>query len=112
MGEEYFERGGLRWGRSFWWGANATWPFATLRVTREAVEVRVGGWPLHRRFVFAPEEVRCFRRRAGLFCTGVQIDHERHDFPPFILFWTFHYLRLCAAVQALGYEVRDEKVCD
>jgi hypothetical protein len=108
----YFERGGLRWGRSFWLAANATWPFATLGITRESVEVQVGVWPLRRRFLFAPEEVRAFRRCRGLFSVGVQVEHARPDYPPLILFWTFRSWQLLRAVRALGYPVAGEGMAE
>ena len=108
MFEGYFERGGLRWGHSFWLGANATWPFATLSVTPDHAEVRVGIWPLQRRFVFDPGEVLSFRRRKGFFSVGVQIEHRQPEYPRFILFWTFHFHRLRDTVRAMGYKVESE----
>jgi hypothetical protein len=104
----YFERGGLRWGRTFWMaGSNATWPFATLRLTPEILQIEVGVWPLKRTFVFAQSEVKTFRRRWGLFSVGVQIEHGKLDYPPIIVFWTFHSRRLLAAAQAAGYSIQE-----
>jgi hypothetical protein len=104
----YFERGGLRWGRTFWVHfSNATWPLATLRLTSETVEIAAGVWPLKRTFVFAPGEVKNFRKRQGLFSVGVQIEHRKLEYPPVIVFWTFHCRRLLAAAQAAGYAIQE-----
>jgi hypothetical protein len=104
----YHERGGLRWGRSFWGGSNATWPFATLHLTPERVEVRVNAWLLRDTFVFTRADVKSFCKRRGLFSVGVQIDHQRPNYPPVIVFWTFHCRRLLAAAQEAGYTVHQE----
>jgi hypothetical protein len=109
MSTEYFERGGLRWGQSFWTSAsNATWPFATLRITPETVDLHASAWPLvDEHFSFAATDIRVFRRRRGIISVGVQLEHTRADYPPSIVFWTFHSRRLLAAAQAAGYQVRE-----
>jgi hypothetical protein len=104
----YFERGGLRWGHSFWmYRYNATWPLAALRLTPNILEIEVGVWPLKRTFVFTKSEVKAFRRRWGLFSVGVQVEHGKLDYPPVIVFWTFHSRRLLAAAQAAGYPIHE-----
>ena len=41
---EYVETGGLRWGESYWRAANATWPFAKVRISQGRVQLRMKGW--------------------------------------------------------------------
>ncbi|HEX4053739.1 MAG TPA: hypothetical protein VHX86_05705 [Tepidisphaeraceae bacterium] len=99
----YFQRGGLRWGNTFWRGCNATWPFATLHATSEFLHISVGLGPLRRRFDFAREEVKTVRLKRALFSIGLQVEHVRTDYPPFILFWTFGPRRLRFKLKELGY---------
>jgi hypothetical protein len=104
--DEYHQRGGLRWGKSLWRGSsNATWPFATLRATAQALSIAVGLGPLKRRFTFSRAEVDSVCLTRGLFSAGLQVQHSRPDYPPFILFWTFAPGRLSTALAKLGYSV-------
>jgi hypothetical protein len=100
------EYGGLRWGDSFWQAANVTWPLATLRMNTAALEVRLGLWPVFlRRFTFTRSDVTALRPCSGIISSGVQIEHTKANYPPFILFWSFAPARLLADASAAGYPV-------
>jgi len=71
------------------------------------VEIRVGFGPLKRTFSFAAGDVKRFSTRRVLFEVGVQLEHEKQDYPPCIVFWTYRYRRLLAAARAAGYAVAD-----
>jgi hypothetical protein len=105
----YFQRGGLRWGKSYWGGANATWPFAAVDVTMEGLSVSVGWGPLKRVFDFKRNEIRSLALQHGIISIGLRIEHSRPDYPPFILFWTFKPRGLSANLRQLGYTVSDSK---
>jgi hypothetical protein len=102
--EHYFQRGGLRWGNSFWLGWNATWPFATLDATADFLNIAVGFGPFKRKFDFGKEEVQAVKLKGGFFSIGLQVEHLRPDYPPFVLFWTFAPRRLRLKLTEFGYK--------
>ncbi len=99
------ETGGLRWGESFWMAANATWPFATLNASPEALCIS-GIVNLD----FRKADIKAIRRKKGMlpFSTGIVIEHQKLGFPEFILFWTFRYKRLKTELTRLGFIVTDK----
>jgi hypothetical protein len=99
----YTERGGAWVGRSFWWCLSGTWPFGGIRVSREAIEVSVGLWPLVRRAVIPAAEMRALRRRRGLPFRGLQVVPDRPDLPVFVVYWPLRPRRLWAALRQFGY---------
>lgn len=102
----YQETGGLRWGRSFILAMNASWPLAKLEATRDAIRIEMSFLGMmRRRFEFARADIRALRRRSGLMSVGLQVEHARSDYPPFIVFWTFRYPTLKARLEQLGYAV-------
>jgi hypothetical protein len=111
--EDYHQRGGLRWGeedglrlklgpRRY---SNATWPFATLHATADALRIAVGVGPLKRRFTFSRGEVDSVALKHGLFSVGLQVHHSKSEYPPVVLFWTFNSDGLLAALRELGYRI-------
>ena len=109
MVDEYTETGGLRWGKSFWYASNFTWPFATLKASRDRLIIRVGIFKLYQKtFEFSRSEIKSIKRRRGLFSVGVMIEHSEEEYPPFILFWTFNFRNLRMRLNQLGYEIEDE----
>ena len=103
----YSEIGGLRWGQSFWNAANATWPFATLQIGRDGIELRMILWPFSQRFTLKRHEVECLKTRRGLFSFGVQVEHRKREYPPFILFWSFSPKTLLSSAQGAGYRIAE-----
>jgi hypothetical protein len=103
------ERGGLRWGESFWIAKNATWPFATFTVRANYLEVICAvPFPLgifDATFIFTPSDVSELRIIWGLFSRGVHIKHRREDYPPFIVFWSFSASRVLASAGAAGFRI-------
>jgi hypothetical protein len=69
------------------------------------VEIQIGFGPLKRRLSFAAGDVKQFSTRRVLFEIGVQLEHEKPDYPPYIVFWTSRHRRLLAAARAAGYVV-------
>lgn len=62
------------------------------------------GWPLFTdHFFFAKNEVSLLRPYCGFFSGGVQIEHMRGDYPPFVVFWSFEAARLLADASAAGF---------
>ncbi len=109
MDEQYTETGGLRWGRSFWGGTNATWPFATLHAGHDEITIVLNVLGVMKEtFRFSPDDLTAIRRQRGIFPfnTGVVFEHSVTSYPPFILFWTFQYHRLKTELNRLGFEVQ------
>ena len=106
MIEEYTVTGGLRWGESYWSAGNVTWPFVTLRVNSERLWIRVRVWKLWQKvFEFTRSEIKGIRKHRGFISVGVVIEHNKGEYPPFILFWTFDYPKLKVELNRLGYQV-------
>jgi hypothetical protein len=102
--ETYTERGGLRWGYSFWNASNATWPFARLSCTRTELRLIVAAGGPDARFQFARADVDVVHRVRGVLSVGAAIEHSRKGYPPTIIFWTCDYPRLRDKLKALGYD--------
>ena len=98
--------GGLRLGESFWRAANVTWPFASWKLSSDSLEVSLGLGPIClRRFTFARTEVRVLRPCNGMLSFGVQIEHTKAKYPPFIVFWSFTVDRLLADAESEGFPI-------
>jgi hypothetical protein len=105
---EYVETGGLRWGQTFGIGMNATWPFARINVSSDRLRLSVNVLGLWKEsFAFEPLEVRQIRRKRWLFSVGVIVEHEKKEYPRFILFWTFRYKILRGELRSRGYTVTE-----
>jgi hypothetical protein len=82
---------------------NATWPFARLSATPEAIALRC----LIFKFTFPRDSITRLSRYKGFSSSGLQIEHKVARYPAFMLFWTFSFDTLKAELEALGYAVRD-----
>jgi hypothetical protein len=104
MSTEYSQTGGARLD-----GFNATWPFATLSATQEALQLSCLG----RDYAFPRQSIRGLRRHRGIFSVGLRIEHSVASLPPFVVFWasvffwTSGFRKLKAQLESLGYEVQD-----
>lgn len=109
MSEEYNESGGLRWGLNFWGAVTATWPFAHLRALPDSIQIRVSIFGIWSRvFEFSHQEIKSIRRKQVLGSEGIVINHTKAEYPPFVLFWSFRYPALKAALAKLGYAISDD----
>lgn len=104
--DTYNETGGLRWGSTFLRAMNVSWPFARLHASQDEIRIDIS-FPWERTFRFSRREIRTLRRTRGWFSIGLRIEHEHADYPPWVLFWTFRYRTLKAALERLGYAVLD-----
>src|SRR5438876_9610930 len=101
--DKYSEIGGawaLFWHR-FLPGMTATWPFAKLTVTREAISLRL----LWKLYVFRTADIVQIRGLSFLFQRGIRIVHTVREYPRFVLFWTFSYWRLTEELRERGFSV-------
>jgi hypothetical protein len=108
MNAVYKETGGLRWGDSDWWSAHASWPFATLTASPDGLHIAVNCMGLWKNdFDFRKADIVEIRRRKSIlpFSTGIVIEHNKSDYPQFVLFWTFNYQRLKTELTRLGFAV-------
>jgi len=81
---------------------NATWPFAWLSATPEAISVRCGF-----KFTFPKASIRRLGRHSAVMSTGLRIEHDVPRHPSFFVYWTFDFATLARELEALGYEVHD-----
>ena len=104
--DSFIQIGGIRYGRSFWGAANATIPFAKLRVSKEALVLSVSFLSLwNRTYTFPRSSVRNLKWKWAPFSLGLQIEHNLTGFPPFILFWVTNREALTNALKKFGYDV-------
>ena len=99
--EEFSQQGGGRIGRSYWWASNATWPFASLTVTRQTLTLQT---PM-KQYTFEKDAIAQLKRYQGVLSIGLQISHTKKDYPPFIVFWSFDFGTLKSELHRLGYNV-------
>ena len=112
MNADYQETGGLRWGDSFWCAANVTWPFATLTASPDGLHIAVRFIGLMKNdFDFRKADIVGIRRKKSIlpFSTGIVIEHNKSNYPQFVLFWTFSYQRLKTELTRLGFAVAENR---
>ena len=81
---------------------NATWPFARLSATPDAISLWCGF-----RFTFPKESIRRLSWHQGRMSTGLRIEHGLPRYPEFFVFWTSDFPALKRELEALGHEVSD-----
>jgi len=109
MHSQFAQTGGLRWTIAPGVVMNATWPFARITVAAESVEVTFSVLGFFRRtFSFTHQTLQKAQRQWWVLSTGVRLIHSVPDYPPYILFWTFGYRSLAAALRTHGYRVEDQ----
>lgn len=93
------ETGGARVGRNHFWSLNASWPFATLNIRREIIELSytLGKVTLERKELRGIELVR------GAFSKGVRFEHICPNKPRLVVFWSRNVKNLANQLTELGY---------
>lgn len=62
----YRETGGLRWGHSFYYATNLSWPFATIDISPERITLTAKFfWLINRSFEFEKSDIRAIRKMRG-----------------------------------------------
>ena len=108
MTEEYSEIGGARWGQTYLASWNATWPFATLQVSAQRIQIKIRlFWLEVETFIFNRQENVLMEKYESIFTTGLLVKHSKKQHPPFIVFWTFDYPKLKNSLEQFGYQVTE-----
>lgn len=87
---------------------NASYPFATLSVTPDALCLSCLG----RDYRFPKGNIRSLSRHQGAISTGLRIEHTDPLAPKFVVFWasvffwTSGFDKLKTQMEGLGYKVR------
>ena len=98
---QFWQRGGARFGgESRIAGINLTWPFVTL--TADVDKLLLGGL-FH--IELPKNSLVRLSRYDGVLNKGLRIEYVVRGASAFIVFWTFNYNALAAALQRLGYVV-------
>lgn len=104
MTATFTQTGGARLGMF-----NASYPFATLSVTPDALCLSCLG----RDYRFPKGSIRGLSKHQGVFSTGLRIEHTDPSAPTFVVFWasvffwTSGFEKLKTQMEGLGYKVRD-----
>jgi hypothetical protein len=100
----FSQRGGARLGM-----LNASWPFARLSATPNALRLSCLG----RDYIFPKSNIRTLSKHRGLFSIGLRIEHNDPSLPGIIVFWTSvlwwssSFRKLKIQLESLGYEIRN-----
>ena len=110
--DEYVEKGGLAWGPCLTFGilgnCYASWPFATLRISKQRIRLEVKCWKIFDEiFQFQQGEVDTIRvRRTFPFGASVTFEHRNTQSPMRMRFFTFWKRKpVLQAFRRLGYTV-------
>ena len=96
--------GGLRYGWSYWFSMNATWPLATICASPKQIVFHVrGSWGPDP--VLNPARVKRISPFRGFLSRGVRFEHDQRNTPSYLVFWTRQGTRLLAELRAMGYPV-------
>ncbi len=93
-------RGGARIGLF-----NATWPFATLNVSDDALSLKV----FSRQYSLKKEEVTRLEYFRGWFSVGVKIVHTGAVLDSYAVFWSLAPTKILAEAKRVGFRTTDEK---
>jgi len=90
------ETGGARIGM-----ANATWPFATLTVTKELLELNA---TILGKLVFKPVDIISIEPYSGFLSSGIKINHRIPTYKTNVIFWTFDTpIKLLKRIEQTGF---------
>ena len=109
MIDAFTQVGGIRCGSSYWNATNSSWPFVKLCLSQDMIEITIRGLVSSPTVLqFARSDIRGIRERKGLFSAGIQIEHKRCEYAPFVIFWTFDYSGLRNALKQRGFPLIEE----
>jgi hypothetical protein len=98
--ERYRQTGGARLD-----GVNASWRFAKLSVSEQALGISVFG----REYVFPREAITRLSEHRGFVSTGLRIEHRAARAPGLVVFWASvgraRFARLATELERRGYAV-------
>jgi hypothetical protein len=107
----YRGRGGLRWGNSFYYATNLSWPFATIEISPERITLTAKFFRLiDQSFELEKSDIRAIRKMGGWFSVGILFEHRKTEYPPFLLFWMSRKNPLPAELRRMEYDVGENKL--
>jgi hypothetical protein len=101
MTTTFSQTGGVRVGGGSFIAFNASWPFASLRVTDSELTLACLG----KRWVFPRTSIRKLTKHQGLFSLGLRIEHSIESYAEFLVFWTFRFPNMQRELELRGYAV-------
>jgi hypothetical protein len=103
--DEIKETGGAKIGM-----ANVTWPFATLTVTKDTLELNAS---IIGNLVFQPTDIISIEPHSSFLSSGLKINHSVPNYKDEVIFWTFgnvNYLLL--KIEQIGFLNRNAPISD
>ena len=102
---EIKETGGARIGM-----ANATWPFATLTVSKDKLELNA---PIVGNLIFKPADIISISPYSGFMSSGLKINHKVPKYKDHVVFWTFSNTNnLIKRIEQTGFLTNTEPISD
>lgn len=99
MDSSYSERGGLRFGKSYLFSFNYTFPLVKIRISDSNIEIRA---PF--KLIDIPKaEIASLNVYRGFFSKGIEIHHKLNNLPEYLVFWSLKLNKLTDALKKNGY---------
>ena len=78
---------------------NVTWPFATMEITKEYIEIKF----FSKEYKFYVDEISVIEKYKGLVSKGLRIIRKNNGCPESFIFWTFQQKRILSCLSGSGY---------
>ena len=102
-------RGGIRYGQSYWFAKNATWPLVVLEADSEEIVLSYSIFRYRKEIARIKKQcVQLIRRKRTILSVGIEIIHNSTEHEPFVLFWTLDSAYVLGLLSHLGYKVRTD----
>ena len=100
-------RGGIRYGQSYWFAENATWPLVVLEADSEEIVLSYAIFRYRKEIARIKKQyVEHIRRKRTIMSVGIEIIHNSTEHEPFVLFWTYDSAYVLGFLSYLGYNVK------
>ena len=98
----YEEKGGIRFGDSFWLSSNYSWPFANIEIFKDKIILSWG----YSKIVYNKKDIRYIEKYRGLFSKGIRIKYNKKKNWKFIIFWSPSVDNLLSKLKKGGYKIK------
>ena len=100
-------RGRIRYGQSYWFAENATWPLVVLEADSDEIVLSYSIFRYRKEIARIKKQcVQLIRRKRTLLSVCIEIIHNSTEREPFVLFWTFDSAYALGLLSYLGYKVK------
>ena len=100
-------RDGIRYGQSYWFAENATWPLVVLEADSEELVLSYAIFRYRKEIARIKKQgIELIRRKRTMMSVYIEIVHNSPEHEPFVLFWTYDSAYVLGFLSYLGYNVK------